>query len=137
MQTLCTLMQTFCRHSADIMQTSINVSIWHTFLFKFVISGNFLYCTLISPGPMWRQRDGSVLVASRRFDWLRSRKTKGSLADTLQCNKSAKSASGTLHAHFVMSQWYRHAYLMQTLSMRMNTLCRLYANSKQTFQMHT
>ena len=37
-------------------------------------------------GPTWRQRDGSVLVASRRFDGSRSRKTKGSLADTLQCN---------------------------------------------------
>ncbi len=27
------------------------------------------------------------------------------------CTKSAKSASGALDAHFVMSQWYTHAYL--------------------------
>ncbi len=44
----------------------------------------FLFVGFI--GPTWRQRDGSVLVASRRFDGSRSRKTKGSLADTLQCN---------------------------------------------------
>jgi hypothetical protein len=41
---------------------------------------------LESAGPTWCQRYGSALVASRRFDWSRSRKTKGSLADTLQCN---------------------------------------------------
>ncbi len=43
-------------------------------------------CALFSVGPTWSQRDGSVLLASRRFDGSRSRKTKGSLADTLQCN---------------------------------------------------
>ena len=44
------------------------------------------YFALVFTGPTWRQRDGSVLVLSRRFDGSRSRKTKGSLADTLQCN---------------------------------------------------
>ena len=44
------------------------------------------YFALVFTGPTWRKRDGSVLVASRRFDGSRSRKTKGSLADTLQCN---------------------------------------------------
>ncbi len=37
-------------------------------------------------GPTWRQRDGFELETSRHFDWSRSRKTKGSLADMLQCN---------------------------------------------------
>ncbi len=38
-------------------------------------------------GPIWRQsRDGAVLLAARRYIGSRSRKTKGSLADTLQCN---------------------------------------------------
>jgi hypothetical protein len=38
-------------------------------------------------GPTWHQsRDGSVLLASRPYNGSRSRKTKGSLADTLQCN---------------------------------------------------
>ncbi len=37
--------------------------------------------------PTWNQsRNGSVLLASRRFNGSRSRKTKGRLADTLQCN---------------------------------------------------
>ena len=38
-------------------------------------------------GPTWR-RPGqeSVLLASRRYDGSTSRKTKGSMADTLQCN---------------------------------------------------
>jgi hypothetical protein len=29
------------------------------------------------------------------------------------CTKSAKSASGTLGAHFVLSKWYSNADLMQ------------------------
>ena len=38
-------------------------------------------------GSTWHQsRDGAVLLASRRYNGSRSRKTKGSLADTLQCN---------------------------------------------------
>ena len=38
-------------------------------------------------GPTWYQsRDGTVLLASRRYNGSRSRKTKGSLADTFQCN---------------------------------------------------
>jgi len=42
---------------------------------------------LVFQGPTWKKsRDGSVLPASWRYDGSRSRKTKGSLADTLQCN---------------------------------------------------
>jgi hypothetical protein len=42
---------------------------------------------LIFTGPTWHQsRDGTVLLASRHYNGSRSRKTKGSLADTLQCN---------------------------------------------------
>ena len=38
-------------------------------------------------GPIWRRaRNGLVLLAARRYDGSRSRKTRGSLADTLQCN---------------------------------------------------
>jgi len=38
-------------------------------------------------GPTWRKPGGeSVLIASRRYDGSTSRKTKGSMADTLQCN---------------------------------------------------
>ena len=38
-------------------------------------------------GPTWRRPgQGSVLLASRRYDGSTSRKTKGSMADTLQCN---------------------------------------------------
>ena len=38
-------------------------------------------------GPTWHEsRNGAVLLASRRYTGSRSRKTKGSLADTLQCN---------------------------------------------------
>ena len=84
MQTLCTLLeicvQTWCR---DCAHYHTRVYLVH---FSVVISGKFPYCALIFAGPTWRHRDGSVLVASRRFDGPRSRKTKGSLADTLQCN---------------------------------------------------
>ena len=39
------------------------------------------------PGPTWRQPGNErVLHASRRYDGSTSRKTKGSMADTLQCN---------------------------------------------------
>ena len=38
-------------------------------------------------GPTWRKsRAGAVLLANRLYDGSRSRKTKGSLADTFQCN---------------------------------------------------
>ena len=38
-------------------------------------------------GPTWQKsRAGAVLLANRRYDGSRSRKTKGSLADTFQCN---------------------------------------------------
>ena len=87
MQTLCTLytrffdiVQTLNRHYADY-HTRV-----HLAHFSVVISGKFPYCAMVFAGPTWRQRAGSVLVASRRFDGSRSRKTKGSLADTLQCN---------------------------------------------------
>ena len=39
------------------------------------------------PGPTWRKPGQEfVLLASRRYDGSTSRKTKGSMADTLQCN---------------------------------------------------
>ena len=39
------------------------------------------------PGPTWHKPGNeSVLLASRRYDGSTSRKTKGSMADTLQCN---------------------------------------------------
>ena len=38
-------------------------------------------------GPTWRRQEHeSVLLASRRYDGSTSRKTKGSMAETLQCN---------------------------------------------------
>jgi hypothetical protein len=133
MHTLCILNAYLCRHHAEIMQTSIQVCIWHTFWFSYakyaqgkyadlintlcrlvktfcrlgadynttytsvhqtqcfvitrqVLHGNLLTKLWFFAGPTWRQRDGSVLVASRRFDGSRSRKTKGSLANSLQCN---------------------------------------------------
>ena len=46
--------------------------------------------------------------------------------------ESAKSAVGALGAHFVMSMGYTDADLMQTFSLRMNTLCRLFAYLVQT-----
>ena len=46
--------------------------------------------------------------------------------------ESAKSAVGALGAHFVMSMGYTDADLMQTFSLRKNTLCRLFAYSMQT-----
>jgi hypothetical protein len=46
--------------------------------------------------------------------------------------ESAKSAVGALGAHFVMSMVYTDADLMQTFSLRMNTLCRLFAYFMQT-----
>ncbi len=42
------------------------------------------------------------------------------------CTKSAKSASGTLHAHFVNSLWKQ-----------MHTLCRLCKHLMKTLSMHT
>ena len=74
------IMQTLNRHYADY---HTRVHLEH---FSVVISGKFPYCAMVFAGPTWHQRDGSVLVASWRFDGSRSRKTKGSLADTLQCN---------------------------------------------------
>ena len=42
---------------------------------------------MLLAGPTWYKPGGSnVLKAARRYDGSRSRKTKGSLADTLQCN---------------------------------------------------
>ena len=52
-------------------------------------------------GPKWHQsRDGAVLLASRRYNGSRSRKTKGSLADTLQCNiwRRAQTAHRMTHS---------------------------------------
>ena len=45
------------------------------------------YVTGFFQGPTWRKsKAGAVLLANRRYDGSRSRKTKGSLADTFQCN---------------------------------------------------
>ena len=71
--TFADIVQTLNRHYADY-HTRV-----HLVHFSVVISGKFPYCALSFAGPTWRQRDGSVLVASRRFDRSRSRKTKGSL----------------------------------------------------------
>ena len=68
------------------MQTIYEVCSRYTFLLPYQKHANFFTVLFVFAGPTWRQRDGSVLVASRRFDGSRSRKTKGSLADTLQCN---------------------------------------------------
>ena len=46
--------------------------------------------------------------------------------------ESAKSAVGALGAHFVMSMGYTDADFKQTLILRMNTLCRLFAYFVQT-----
>jgi len=52
-------------------------------------------------GPTWR-RPGqeSVLLASRRYDGSTSRKTKGSMADTLQCNlwRRAQTPNRMIHS---------------------------------------
>ncbi len=52
------------------------------------------------------------------------------------CTKSAKSASGTLGAHFVLSKWYTNAYYMQTytilyahLTHMIDKLCADYINT--------
>ncbi len=74
--TQCILTQTMYRHDADY-DTSVHLVHWLLLI---------THCDLVFTGPTWLNRDGSVLVASRRFDWSRSPKTKGSLADTLQCN---------------------------------------------------
>ncbi len=56
-------------------------------LLNIVIDGQKSRLCLHLAGPTWHQsRDGSVLLASRRYNGSRSRKTKVSLADTLQCN---------------------------------------------------
>ena len=94
--TFADIVQTLNRHCADY---HTRVYLVH---FSVVISGKFPYCALSFAGPTWRQRDGSVLVASRRFDGSRSRKTKGSLADTLQCNiwRRAQSPHRMTHSLF-------------------------------------
>ena len=44
-------------------------------------------CCIHFPGPTWRKPGvESILLASRRYYGSTSRKTKGSMADTLQCN---------------------------------------------------
>ena len=51
--------------------------------------------------------------------------------------ESAKSAVGALGAHFVISMGYTDADFMQTFSLRMNTLCRLFAYLVQTmYKLH-
>jgi hypothetical protein len=52
------------------------------------------------------------------------------------CTKSAKSASGTLGAYFVLSKWYSNADLMQknniSIAHFMHTMYKLYAHYVQT-----
>ncbi len=52
------------------------------------------------------------------------------------CTKSAKSASGTLAAHFVLSKWYSNADLMQKNNIPnahfMHTIYKLYVHYVQT-----
>jgi len=90
MHTFADIMQTLCRHYADYY------TIVHLTHFYVIITGKFPNCELIFAGPTWLQRDGSVLIASLCFDWSRSRKTKGSLADTLQCNIWRRAHPGGL-----------------------------------------
>ena len=98
----------FVHTFADIVQTqSRQYAEYHTPVrlahFSVVISCEFNYRALGFAGPTWRQRDGSVLVASRRFDGSRSRKTKGSLADTLQCNIWRRAQTPHLMTHSLHS----------------------------------
>ncbi len=96
MHTFCRLVQNVCRERERV-QTSVHMCNWHTFSdFKLLL--NFLTVLLIFAGPTWCQRDGSVLIASRRFD-CSSRKTKGSLADTLQCNIYRRAQTPHLMTH--------------------------------------
>jgi hypothetical protein len=97
MQTYCTLMQT-CADIVKALCRLIHVCIWRPFLLSSVTK--LLTVPWFFAGPTWRQRDGSVLVASRRFDGSRSRKTKGSLADTLQCKiwRRAQSPDRMTHS---------------------------------------
>ncbi len=52
------------------------------------------------------------------------------------CTKSAKSASGTLGAYFVLSKWYSNEDLMQKTNIShvhfMHTMYKLYAHYVQT-----
>ncbi len=48
------------------------------------------------------------------------------------CTKSAKSASGTLGAYFVLSMWYSNADLMQKITYLLHTLCILCINFMHT-----
>ena len=48
------------------------------------------------------------------------------------CTKSAKSASGTLGAYFVLSKWYSNADLMQKKTYLLHTLCILCINFMHT-----
>ena len=94
----------FVHTFADIVQTqSRQYAEYHTPVrlahFSVVISCEFHYRALGFAGPTWRQRDWSVLVASWRFDGSRSRRTKGSLADTLQCNIWRRAQTPHLMTH--------------------------------------
>ena len=55
---------------------------------------------LIFQGPTWyKARNGPILPASQRFDGSRSRKTAGSLADTLQCNIWRRAQTPNMMTH--------------------------------------
>ena len=55
---------------------------------------------VVFSGPIWHQsRDGAVLLASLRYNGSRSRKTKGSLADILQCNIWQRAQTPHLLTH--------------------------------------
>ena len=79
---------------------------------------------MVFVGPTWRQRDGSVLVASLRFNGSKSRKTKGNLADTLQYLEEGIVASqddsfqknNIPNAHFMHTTMYKlYAHYVQTM----------------------
>ncbi len=97
MHTFCRPMQTLCRHDAE---------------YQICVQQFFLTVPWFFVGPTWCQRDWSVLVASRLFDGSRSRKTEGSLADTLRCNIWRRAQTpepygvGTAGAPKLVEQWF-------------------------------
>ncbi len=84
-QTWCKLWVFYlCRFTSD--KPEVNLFAWSK-PFNINIGWQISWLCLHFTGPTWHQaRDGAVLLASRRYNGSRSRKTKGSLADTLQCN---------------------------------------------------
>jgi len=76
------------------------------------------YVTGFFQGPTWRKsKAGAVLLANRRYDGSRSRKTKGSLADTFQCNiwRRAQTPHRLTHC---LHCWYGSVVLLFRIRVR-------------------